>query len=97
MNDLEYELMSCLIPLYLDEKTSKATNVFIEERLRDNPEYKELFDAMTAEIKLEPSISVKRKHRIGPCGKIAIFVAGYIAVAFIILYLAVLILTNGVL
>ena len=67
---------------------------FIPEKFETD---KELLDAMTAEIKLEPSISVKRKHRIGPCGKIAIFVAGYIAVAFIILYLAVLILTNGVL
>ena len=96
MNELEYDLMTYLLPLYLDKKTNSTTNAYIEEILSRSPECRELYEAMAADMNLIREPLKNKTGHIGPVGKIVIAVAVYIAIVILIVTVFTIVLTYGV-
>ena len=97
MSKFECELVADLLPGYIDKKTSKETNQFIEEHIKNCQECRELYEAMVDEMVVENQPETyKKKFRINSIGKMMLIILGYLAVVVIGLVAFTYILVNGV-
>ncbi|SCY36010.1 Putative zinc-finger [Pseudobutyrivibrio sp. AR14] len=97
MTKFECDLVTDLLPRYIDKKTSEESNRFIEEHINECQDCKELYEAMVADVAVDAKQSpIKRRFRLNGIMKMALIVLGYFVVIIIALFIFSYILLNGV-
>ncbi len=97
MRKFECDLVTDLLPRYIDKKTSVESNRFIEEHLANCSECKEIYNAMIADLVVDDvKQPTKKRFRLNGLLKMMLLVLGYLVVIIIALILFSYILVNGV-
>lgn len=97
MSKFECDLVTDLLPRYIDKKTSEESNRFIEEHINNCPECKAMYEAMVADVVIDAEKQpIKRRFRLNGIMKMILIVFGYLAIIIIALVLFSYILVNGV-
>ena len=97
MTKFECNLVTDLLPRYIDKKTSEESNRFIEEHINDCQDCKELYEAMISDVAVDAKQPpIKRRFRLNGIMKMALIVLGYFVVIIIALFIFSYILLNGV-
>ena len=97
-SDFDCKLTQDLLPLYLEGKTCKASNSFLQDHIDSCDECKEIYkwmqteyieneDACNKEISVETGNLPHRKKRLSVTDKLALLVLGYFIVTVIFLIL----------
>jgi len=97
MNKFECDLVTDLLPRYIDKKTSVESNQFIEEHIKSCQDCKEMYEAMIADVLVDVEQQpIIKRFRLNGIMKMALIVLGYLVVIILALILFSYILINGV-
>lgn len=96
MSDFECNLVSDLLPVYLDGKASEETKKLITNHIESCSECKEMYDAMSADVSVSKEPKGQSRKKMRPLVKVIIGVICYGIIMSVLLTIFTLLLVEGV-